>query len=428
MLNIPDKAQESVTPGKTERVFTLLTLSLKQAVQTSRASVSDKTRNQILSELSEALVMRMTEILAANQKDLITMDPKDPKYDRLQLTAEGIQAIRADVKTVAALSSPLDKIIYEYDIQPGLHLTKITVPLGVVCMIYEARPNVTIDAFSLCFKAGNVCVLKGGKEAHHSNKALVKIIQDVLIANQLSPHWVAYLALDRDQMTELPKARTYIDVIIPRGSHSLIEYVRENATVPVIETGAGVVHAYIDEACDLEIAKAVILNAKTRRVSVCNALDCVLFHKDCLSDLSALLAPLKEKGVTIYGDDRCCEQHAGLLHATPDMDGYEFLSHRLLIKCVDTIDDAIDYINRYGSKHSEAIVSTNQNSIAKFQNGVDASTIYVNASTAFTDGAQFGLGAEIGISTQKLHARGPMALEALTTTKHLITGSGHIRI
>ncbi|MEK7654815.1 MAG: glutamate-5-semialdehyde dehydrogenase [Pseudomonadota bacterium] len=405
----------------------LLTLSLKQAAHTSRMRVSDATRTQVLSELSEALVLRMPEILQANQQDLLVMAPQDPKYDRLQLTSQRILAIAADVKTVAGLPSPLGKTIYEYDIQPGLHLTKTTVPLGVVCMIYEARPNVTVDAFSLCFKAGNACLLKGGKEAHHSNQALTKIIQDVLTAHKLSPHWVTYLTLERDQMSELLKARTYIDVIIPRGSHSLIEYVRENATVPVIETGAGVVHAYIDAEYNLEMARAVILNAKTRRVSVCNALDCVLIHQDCLAHLSALLAPLQEKTVTIYGDDRCFAHCIGLLPAMPDMDGHEFLSSKLLVKCVESIDDAIDYINRYGSKHSDAIVSTNQDSIAKFQNGVDTSTIYVNASTAFTDGAQFGLGAEIGISTQKLHARGPMALEALTTTKHVVVGAGHIR-
>lgn len=405
----------------------MLTLSLEQAVRTSRALIADETRREVLLALVEALVLQTSGILQANQKDLATMDSHDPKYDRLLLTAERIQGIADDVKNVAALSSPLGKTIYEYDIQPGLHLTKMTVPLGVVCMIYEARPNVTVDAFSLCFRAGNVCLLKGGKEAHHSNQALVKIIQDVLIAHKLSPHWVTYLALERDQMAELLKARAYIDVIIPRGSHSLIEYVRENAMVPVIETGAGVVHAYIDAGCDLDVAKAVILNAKTRRVSVCNALDCVLIHKDCLDNLSVLLAPLQEKGVTIYADDRCDTQCFGLLHATPDMNGHEFLSHKLLVKCVDTIDEAIDYINRYGSKHSDAIISTNQDHITKFQNGVDASTIYVNASTAFTDGAQFGLGAEIGISTQKLHARGPMALDALTTTKYLVTGTGHVR-
>lgn len=405
----------------------MFTLQLEQAVRTLRETVSDQLRQEILVTLASTLVARTAEILIANQKDLNMMDPEDPKYDRLQLTKERIQSIADDIKNVAALASPLGQIVYEHDIQPGLHLKKITVPLGVVCMIYEARPNVTVDAFSLCFKAGNACVLKGGKEAHHSNQALVQIIQDVLMAHELSPHWVTYLALDRDQMSALLKARTYIDVIIPRGSHSLIEHVRENATVPVIETGAGVVQAYIDAECDLEVAGQVILNAKTRRVSVCNALDCVLIHQDRLVDLSTLLAPFQAKDVTIYADDRCRAQCVGLLHATAEMDGHEFLSHKLLVKCVNNIDEAIDYINRYGSKHSDAIVSTNQGSVAKFQNGVDTSTIYVNASTAFTDGAQFGLGAEIGISTQKLHARGPMALEALTTTKHLVVGAGHVR-
>lgn len=406
----------------------MFTLQLEQAVRTSREAVSDQLSQEILSTLASTLVLRTEEILIANQKDLSLMDPEDPKYDRLQLTKERIQSISNDLKSVAALSSPLGQVIYEHDIQPGLHLKKITVPLGVVCMIYEARPNVTVDAFSLCFKAGNACILKGGKEAHQSNMALVKIIQNVLVVNGLSPHWVTYLALERDQMAQLLKARTYIDVIIPRGSHSLIEYVRDNATVPVIETGAGVVHAYIDAECDLEIAQQVILNAKIRRVSVCNALDCVLIHQDRLVDLTSLLAPLQTKDVTIYADDRCREQCVGLLQATVEMDGHEFLSHKLLVKCVNSIDEAIDYINRYGSKHSDAIVSTNQNSVTKFQNGVDTSTVYVNASTAFTDGAQFGLGAEIGISTQKLHARGPMALEALTTTKHLVVGAGHIRL
>ena len=400
---------------------------MQNAVHTSRTSISEEVRQKVLVQLSKALVLRSSEILTANQKDLNAMDPKDPKYDRLQLTKERIQAIAEDAKNVSSLPSPLGKTVYEYDIQPGLHLQKITVPLGVVCMIYEARPNVTVDAFSLCFKAGNACVLKGGKEAHHSNQALVNIIQDVLISNNLSPHWVTYLALERDQMSELLKARAYIDVIIPRGSHGLIQYVRENATVPVIETGAGVVHAYIDAECDLSVAKAVIVNAKTRRVSVCNALDCVLIHQDRLGDLPELLKTLQEKCVTVYADNRCYRACTGLQPATVDMDGYEFLDYKLLIKCVDSVGNAIDYINQHGSKHSDAIISTNRKSIEQFQNGVDASTIYVNASTAFTDGGQFGLGAEIGISTQKLHARGPMALEALTTTKHLVVGNGHIR-
>lgn len=405
----------------------LLTLLLQRAVDTSHVSVSEQIRCKVLSDLAEALTERTEEILEANQKDLNTMDPKDPKYDRLQLNNKRIQGIADDVRNVAGLTSPLGKIVYEYDIQPGLHLKKITVPLGVVCMIYESRPNVTVDAFSLCFKAGNTCVLKGGKEAHYSNQALVKIIQDVLIENKLSSHWVTCLALERDQMPELLKARNYIDVIIPRGSHNLIQYVRENTTVPVIETGAGVVHAYVDDDFDLEIAKAVILNAKTRRVSVCNALDCVLIHKNSLQKLPELLVPLQEKNVTIYADDCCCGVCPELLPATPDLDGYEFLDYKLLVKSVDNVDEAIDYINRHGSKHSDAIVSNNQDHILKFQNGIDTSTVYVNTSTAFTDGAQFGLGAEIGISTQKLHARGPMALEALTTTKYLVTGEGHIR-
>lgn len=405
----------------------MLTLPLTQALYASRMSTDETRRRKVLSELSENLVLRTSEILKENQKDLSAMNPEDPRYDRLQLTKARIQAMANDVKNVATLPSPLGKIVFEYDIQPGLHLQKITVPLGVVCMIYEARPNVTVDAFSLCFKAGNACVLKGGKEAHNSNQILVNVIQDILIANKLDPHWVTYLMLDRNQMIELLKARSYVDVIIPRGGQNLIQYVRENATIPVIETGAGVVHAYIDADFDLTTAKAVIVNAKTRRVSVCNALDCLLIHPDSLKHLPALLTPLQERGVTIYADDQCYQQCEGLQHATPDLDGHEFLDYKILIKCVNTVDDAIDYINRHGSKHSDAIISKNKTNIEKFQNGVDTSTIYVNASTAFTDGAQFGLGAEIGISTQKLHARGPMALEALTTTKHLVTGFGHVR-
>jgi glutamate-5-semialdehyde dehydrogenase len=315
----------------------------------------------------------------------------------------------------------------------GLVISKITVPFGVVGIIYEARPNVTFDVFSLCLKSGNVCILKGGSDAIHSNTAIANLIREVLRKNGLNQDFLTLLPAGRDETTQLLNAREYVDLIIPRGSRGLIDYVRENASIPVIETGAGICHTYFDESGDKEKGRIIINNAKTRRVSVCNALDCLIVDESRLDDLGYLVGLCADSNVVIYADEKAYKALTGkyppalLEKATSDSFGTEFLSYKMAVKTVKTFDEAVDHISEYGSKHSEAIISENKNNVQLFYNIVDASSIYSNASTAFTDGSEFGLGAEIGISTQKLHARGPMALEALTTYKWIIEGNGQIR-
>ncbi|MDE6022658.1 MAG: glutamate-5-semialdehyde dehydrogenase [Muribaculaceae bacterium] len=371
-------------------------------------------------------------ILEANSIDLMKIDKDNPKYDRLLLTPERIKSISDDMRAVAELPSP--RKVIDRRVRPnGLEITRVAVPFGVIGVIYEARPNVTADVFSLCLKSGNACILKGGHEADSTNRAIVNSIHDAL----------SYMGIDRAVLTLLPstreagsalmKARGIVDVIIPRGSRQLIDSVRSQSTVPVIETGAGVCHTYIDEFADVAIATAIVTNAKTRRVSVCNALDCVIIHSSRLLDLSSICARLQEHDVTIYADERAYEVLRGhyppdyLIHAQEEDFGREFLSYSMAIKTVDDIDGALTHIAANGSGHSEAIVTQNQSSAEIFCRSVDAACVYVNAPTSFTDGAQFGLGAEIGISTQKLHARGPMGLEELMTYKWLIKGNGQIR-
>jgi len=315
----------------------------------------------------------------------------------------------------------------------GLIISKVSVPFGVIGIIYEARPNVTFDVFSLCLKSGNVCILKGGSDAIHSNSAIVQIIKSVLGQNDITPDVITLLPAGRSETKQLLNARDHVDLIIPRGSRGLIDFVRDNAKVPVIETGAGICHIYFDEFGDKDKGRLIINNAKTRRVSVCNALDCLIIHRTRISDLSFLVELCSNSDVIIYADDsshKALEQKYPshlLKNATPDSFGTEFLSYKMAVKTVDSVDEAIDHISAYGSKHSEGIISENNSRIILFNKTVDASSVYSNASTAFTDGAQFGLGAEIGISTQKLHARGPMALEALTTYKWIIEGNGQVR-
>jgi glutamate-5-semialdehyde dehydrogenase len=315
----------------------------------------------------------------------------------------------------------------------GLIISKISVPFGIVGVIYEARPNVTFDVFSLCFKSGNSCILKGGSDAICSNTAIVKLIREVLQKNGIDQDILTLLPAGRDETTQLLNAREYVDLIIPRGSRGLIDYVRENASIPVIETGAGICHTYFDESGDKEKGRPIINNAKTRRVSVCNALDCLIIHEKRLDDLAYLVGLCPDSGVVIYADEKAYEALRGkypselLQKATNESFGTEFLSYKMAIKTVNSFVGAIQHISDYGSKHSEAIISENKSNIQLFYNMVDAASIYSNASTAFTDGSEFGLGAEIGISTQKLHARGPMALEALTTYKWIIEGNGQIR-
>ena len=387
--------------------------ALKKTKAASRllATISDDKRNEILLAVADAIIANKERILKANAEDLAKMDPKNPLYDRLQLTDKRLEDIASDMRNVSKLPSPLGRILKESTLPNGLRLKRVSVPFGVIGMIYEARPNVTFDVFSLCFKSGNACVLKGGKDADCSNRAEVEIIHQVLEANGVNPDVVTLLEATHEATAEMLNAVGYIDVCIPRGGRRLIDFVRDNAKVPVIETGAGVVHAYFDEFGDLEMGKRIIDNAKTRRVSVCNALDCLIIHRSRLADLQALLEPVVKKNVEVVYDDF----------------GTEFMDYKMAVKVVDSIDEAIEHIATYGSGHSECIITSNKDNALKFQQLVDAACVYVNAPTSFTDGAQFGLGAEIGISTQKLGPRGPMGLEEITTYKWLIEGEGQVR-
>lgn len=396
-------------------------------------SLNKETINLVLADLAETLVDNSNFILEENQKDLDRMPKTDPKYDRLQLTTERIAAIADDVKNVATLANPLGNVINDRTLPNNLNIKKVRVPLGVVGVIYEARPNVTVDVFSLCFKTGNVAILKGGSDAEFSNLAITKVIHQVLEKHQINKDVLTLLPADRSATEELLNAVGFVDVLIPRGSQSLINYVRQNSKIPVIETGAGIVHTFFDASANLEKGQQIIANAKTRRVSVCNALDCALIHQERVDDIPKLLSPLAEKEVELYADEISYAllketYPKALLHqATPEHFGTEFLSLKLAVKVVKDIDEALDHIATHSSKHSEAIISEDAANIALFLNQVDAAAVYANVSTAFTDGAQFGLGAEIGISTQKLHARGPMALEELTSYKWLVTGDGQVR-
>jgi len=395
--------------------------------------VSIEKINQVLEDVAEAAIDNTVFILSENAKDLSRMDNADPKYDRLMLTAERIKGIASDIRNVAALPSPLGKLLSETLRPNGLSIKKTTVPFGVIGIIYEARPNVTLDVFSLCFKSGNACVLKGGSDANDSNVAIVKVIQDVLRKHGLDDNTLSLMPVEREATAELLHAHGLVDLIIPRGSQSLINFVRENSTIPVIETGAGICHTYFDESGDITKGQAIVNNAKTRRPSVCNALDCLIIHQNRLNDLPAITELLPQSNVVIYADDNAYKALEGkypetlLKHATHESFGTEFLSYKMSVKTVTGIDDALDHIAEFSSKHSEAIVSEDPQALEIFRKSVDAAAVYCNVSTAFTDGAQFGLGAEIGISTQKLHARGPMALEELTSYKWIIEGNGQIR-
>jgi len=408
-----------------------LTLVLKASRKLNRISV-DKI-NQVLEDVASAAIENAVFILQENAKDLSRMDPTDPKYDRLMLTEERINGIASDIRNIATLSSPLGRILSETSRPNGLQIKKITVPFGVIGIIYEARPNVTFDVFSLCLKSGNACVLKGGSDAGNSNMAIVKVIHEVLHKHALDENMLSLLPNDREATAELLHAHGLVDLIIPRGSQSLINFVRENSSIPVIETGAGICHTYFDEFGDTTKGQAIVNNAKTRRPSVCNALDCLIIHETRLNDLPELTKLLPESQVVIYADEKAFHALEGkypaelLEPATEESFGIEFLSYKMSVKTVSDMDEALDHIATYSSKHSEAIVSENEDALEIFRKSVDAAAVYCNVSTAFTDGAQFGLGAEIGISTQKLHARGPMALEELTSYKWIIEGNGQIR-
>lgn len=388
---------------------------------------------KILNELAVQARINTKFILEENKKDLDRMDPEDPKYDRLKLTSERIDGIATDIENVAKLENPVGKLLKETERPNGLRIQKITVPFGVIGIIYEARPNVTFDVFSLCLKSGNACVLKGGSDAINSNQAIVSIIKNVLNKFSIDENTVTLLPAGREETNEMLHANAFIDLIIPRGSQGLINFVRDNATIPVIETGAGICHTYFDEFGDAEKGREIIFNAKTRRPSVCNALDCLVIHKSRLNELPSFAEKLLEENVVIYADESSFPEIAKvypedlLFKANEESFGTEFLSLKMSVKTVDSFDEAVKHINKFSSKHSEAIISENQQRIETFRKVIDASSVYSNVSTAFTDGAQFGLGAEIGISTQKLHARGPMALEELTSYKWIIEGNGQIR-
>jgi len=395
--------------------------------------LSEDKINKILDDLAMAAIKYTPEILDANQDDLDRMNPNDSKYDRLKLTEERLEGIASDLINVAKLDTPLGEIISKKILANGLELKKIRVPIGVIGIIYESRPNVTFDVFSLCLKTGNALVLKGGSDAYASNSCIVDVIHKVLKKNNVATDIVSLLPAGREATKALLHAVGFVDMIIPRGSQGLINFVRENAKVPVIETGAGIVHTYFDQSANLEKGTAIILNAKTRRVSVCNALDCLLVHQSRKADLEAMTLPLAKKGVTIYADEQAYKELEGkypenlLHHAKEEHFGTEFLSMTLSLKVVADIEEALKHISKYSSKHSEAIIAEDKKTIDHFLRAVDAAAVYANASTAFTDGAQFGLGAEIGISTQKLHARGPMGLEEMTSYKWVIRGKGQIR-
>ena len=397
----------------------------------SLALLSDTQRNEILNAVADAIIHHQARILEANAQDLAKMSKENPLYDRLQLTESRLEGIAADMRNVATLPSPLGHITKQKTLPNGLRLCRVSVPFGVIGMIYEARPNVTFDVFSLCFKSGNACVLKGGKDADCSNREEVALIHEILEQYGVSKDVVALLPATHEVTGEMLNAVGYVDLCIPRGGRKLIDFVRDTARIPVIETGAGVVNTYFDKDGDLEMGRAIINNAKTRRVSVCNALDCLLIHQDRLGNLESLVALMAEKNVIIYADEQAYTALDGkypyLEHATADSFGTEFMDYKLAIKTVASLQEALDHIDENGSGHSEAIVTMNETAARQFQAHVDAACVYWNAPTSFTDGAQFGLGAEIGISTQKLGPRGPMALEEICTYKWLIEGEGQTR-
>lgn len=395
--------------------------------------LTDEQRNGILLSVADAITANSEMLLDANAEDLARMDKDNPLYDRLMLTEQRLKGIADDMRHVATLPSPLGMETKHKTLDNGLRLKRISVPFGVIGVIYEARPNVTFDVFSLCLKSGNACILKGGKDADSSCRAAISLIHAVLEEHGVDTAVATLLPATHEATAEMLNAVGFIDVCIPRGGRKLIDFVRNTAKVPVIETGAGVVNTYLDKAADITMAARIVENGKTRRCSVCNALDCLIVHADRLPDLPTVCSPLAQHEVTIYADSRAYAALAGsypvslLQPATAESFGTEFMAMKIAIRTVDTIDEALEHIRLYGSGHSEAIVTSDEAVARLFQQSVDAACVYWNAPTSFTDGAQFGLGAEIGISTQKLGPRGPMALEEMTTYKWIIEGEGQVR-
>ena len=413
----------------------MLTTQFINTREASRSLVLLSTQkiDAVLATLAESIVNRKDEILAANQEDLSRMEPSNPLYDRLLLTPQRMEGIASDMRNVSTLPSPLGRILSSRTLENGLQISRMSVPFGVIGIVYEARPNVTFDVFSLCLKSGNACLLKGGRDADSTNQASVRLIREVLQQEGLNPDIITLLPATHEATAELLHAREYVDLVIPRGSKRLIDFVRQEASVPVIETGAGVCHAYYDKDASLQKGQRIVENAKCRRVSVCNALDCLLIHRSRLADLPNLCQPLAGHSVLIHADADSLQALQGnypaelLKPSTPESYGTEFLSYTMALKVVDSSGDAIRHIQQNGSGHSECIITEDNDTAELFLKQVDAACVYHNAPTSFTDGAQFGLGAEIGISTQKLHARGPMALEELTSYKWVIRGNGQVR-
>ena len=396
------------------------------------AGLSTEQKNQALRCAAGKLIEQTEYLLEANQQDMnraVANGMNRGLQDRLKLNPQRIQAIAEGLKQIAELPDCLGEVMESFERPNGLKLQKVRVPLGVIGIIYEARPNVTADAFGLCFKTGNAVILKGGSDALYSNKAIVKVLREALDFSGITPDAIQLIEdTDREVTREFMKLKTYVDVLIPRGSAGLIQSVVENSTIPVIETGTGNCHVFVDKDADIEMAVKIILNAKTQRVGVCNACESLVVHNEIKERfLPALAQALKEKNVELRGDERVCEVLSDCVPATEEDYGKEYLDYILSLKTVDSVDEAIAHINRYGTKHSECIVTENEENAAKFLNAIDAACVYWNASTRFTDGFEFGFGAEIGISTQKLHARGPMGLRELTTYKYQIRGNGQVR-
>lgn len=408
-------------------------IKTREASRRFAAFTGEEQINDVLIALADELELSSKDILDANAADLARMDASDPKYDRLQLSEFRIKGIAAGVRNVATLPAPMGRLLEETVRPNGMRLKKVAVPFGVVGVIYEARPNVTVDVFSLCLKSGNACILKGGSDADSSNRAMMDVIHRVLRKYGMDEHLASLLPAGHDSTAELLGARGFVDVIIPRGGRGLIDYVRRNATVPVIETGAGVCHTYFDASGDISMGCAIVKNAKTRRVSVCNALDCLLVHRSRVEELPRLCSALSDSNVVIYADAVAYGvlegkyPHSLLEHASDDSFGTEYLDYKLSVRVVDGVEEAVAHIASFGSGHSECIVSNDSGATDYFTKAVDAACVYVNVPTSFTDGGEFGLGAEIGISTQKLHARGPMGLQELNTYKWIVVGEGQTR-
>lgn len=404
----------------------------------SLSRLTENERTDVLLALADATEAHIPQLLAANADDLCRMSKDNPLYDRLQLTETRLHDIATALRNVAHLYNPLGEVFDAKTLPNGLRLRKQRVAYGVVGVVYEARPNVSFDVFALCFKTGNACVLKGGKDADSSNRAIIELVKQVLREHSIDENVVCLLPATHEATHEMLTAVGYIDLCIPRGGRRLIDFVRQTARIPVIETGAGVVHTYFDEFGNLDMGARIIENGKTRRVSVCNALDCLLIHRERIGALPRLIAPLAQKNVLVHADKPAYDVllangypqellDAVTLETEHEVYGTEFMSYAMAVKTVNSIDEALLHIRKYGSGHSEAIITDSESNARLFQQQVDAACVYWNAPTSFTDGGEFGLGAEIGISTQKLGPRGPMGLQALTTYKWLIDGEGQVR-